>query len=130
MSIPASVCERLRLTEEAAHFRDRHNGARDANAVMLSRWDCGRGHAWDASLDAAQNVRCLNCAGQRRELETRRLRDLAEARGGALLSPGYVDVATPLEWRCAYGHVWQARADAAPRHWCAECARTVFSRFR
>ncbi|WP_244197777.1 hypothetical protein [Caballeronia ptereochthonis] len=112
---------------EAASFRDRARAG--TNQATLSRWECGRGHSWDESLDPARNVRCMSCAAQRRELETRRLREAAEARGGVLLSPGYVDASTPLSWQCAYGHVWDARPDAISRHWCAECARTVFSRF-
>jgi hypothetical protein len=86
-------------------------------------WQCGRGHAWDDGLSAAQNVRCMNCASQRREQHTARLKALAEERGGRLLSAIYVDAITPLRWECAFGHSWDAQADIATRRWCAECRR-------
>lgn len=118
---------RLFLMEAAARYREhRQEGANDEAIV---RWACDRGHRWDRTVDFAQNVRCMNCAAERREVETRRLRELARVRGGVLLSP-YVDAATELSWKCAYGHVWDARPDAASRYWCAECARTVFAGFR
>jgi hypothetical protein len=129
MSDPAISDEvHLRLIEEAARYRDRaHCGT---SVPAASHWKCDRGHSWDAPQDAARNVRCMNCAARRRELETKRLRELADVRGGALLSPGYVDAATPLTWMCAYGHVWDARPDAASRRWCAACARNVFASYR
>lgn len=87
-------------------------------------WQCGRGHAWDDGVSAAQNVRCMrNCASQRREQHTERLRALAEERGGRLLSASYVDAATPLRWECAFGHSWDTQAEVATRQWFAECMR-------
>jgi hypothetical protein len=128
MSDPALNDEHLRLMEEATRYRDQARNR--AGEAALSNWDCGFGHAWDASLDVARNVRCMNCAAQRRELETKRLREMAHVRGGALLSPGYVDASTPLSWQCAHDHVWNARPGDVSRLWCAECARTVLAGFR
>jgi hypothetical protein len=123
------ICDdRIRLMDEAVRYRDQMH--KNAGRKPVPVWECGRGHRWDRTLDVAQNVRCMNCAAERRNLETLRLRDAAEARGGALLSRHYVDAATPLSWKCAYGHVWEAHADAASRHWCAQCARTVFAGYR
>lgn len=86
-------------------------------------WQCGRGHAWDESISAAQNVRCMNCASQRREQRTERLQALAAERGGKLVSKEYADASTPLEWECAFGHNWKALPDDVARCWCNECAR-------
>ncbi|WP_053567484.1 hypothetical protein [Caballeronia cordobensis] len=119
---------RLRLMDEAATYRDQM--LQSAGATVIPVWECGRGHHWDTALDIAQNVRCMNCASERMTLETKRLREVARVRGGMLLSSSYVDAATPLRWQCAYGHVWEARSDAASRRWCAECARTVFAAYR
>jgi len=118
----------LALSDEARRYRER--AARQANNEPSAQWECTRGHHWDQSLDVAQNIRCMNCAGYRRESQTNRARALAEARGGTLLSRGYVNAMTPLTWQCAYGHVWDAHADVAQRRWCDECARTVFTRYR
>lgn len=123
------ICKtRLLLMEEATRYREQ--ARREANDEIGSRWECGRGHLWDKALDLNQNVRCMNCASERRERETRRLREVAQVRGGALLSRGYVDVTTPLRWKCAYDHVWDARPDTASRYWCAQCARMVFAAYR
>jgi hypothetical protein len=119
---------RQALADEAAHFRDR--AARGARDLFGARWDCGRGHAWDDALDAAQNVRCMSCALQRRELETKRMQALAHERGGELMSPDFVDATAPLRWRCAHGHQWDARAEDARRRWCADCARTIYAAYR
>jgi hypothetical protein len=86
-------------------------------------WQCGRGHAWDDGVSAAQNVRCMNCATQRREQHTDRLKALAAERGGRLISASYVDATTLLRWECAFGHGWDAQADVATRRWCLECMR-------
>ncbi|KND62156.1 hypothetical protein BVER_01948c [Candidatus Burkholderia verschuerenii] len=120
--------KRKKLMEEAARFRDRA-GLGDAQGVALL-WDCGRGHRWDDTLDQAQNIRCMNCASQRRENETKRLRDIAQVRGGSLETQAQTDATTPHAWQCAYGHRWRAHAHDAQRRWCAECARTVFAAYR
>jgi len=109
------------LAERAAQFREA--AAKRPRAEGESHWDCGRGHEWDDAVSAAQNVRCMNCAAQRREMRTSRLHALAHARGGNMLSAGHVEAATPLRWQCAFGHVWEARAEAIEREWCAECVR-------
>ncbi|SAK45032.1 hypothetical protein AWB77_00782 [Caballeronia fortuita] len=119
---------RVRLMDEASNFREL--ARRNPAEATISRWDCDRGHRWDKTLDLARNVRCMNCAAERRELETNRLREIASVRGGALLSRHYVDATTPLQWQCAYGHEWEARPDVVARHWCADCARTVFAGIR
>jgi len=54
-------------------------------------------------------------------------RDAAEFRGGELLTDAPVagDVATPLVWRCAFGHTFAGspRLILAAGHWCPECVR-------
>lgn len=57
------------------------------------------------------------------KLTLAQMQALAAERGGACLSETYVNTRTPLRWRCAAGHVW----DAAPGHirggqWCPHCA--------
>lgn len=56
--------------------------------------------------------------------QTERLKTLAQERGGRLISAAYVDAATPLQWECAFGHRWNALAEAVSRHRCVECAHT------
>ena len=52
------------------------------------------------------------------------LRLVAEGQGGQCLSDTYENATTPLHWRCAENHEW----DATPRNvvhagtWCPHCA--------
>jgi len=54
------------------------------------------------------------------------LQEVANSRGGELLSKGYVSSQTKLKWRCKEGHEWEA-APASIKHggWCPFCARNV-----
>jgi hypothetical protein len=112
--------EREELMALAARHRADRARALEADDAL---WQCGRGHAWDDGVSAAQKVRCMNCAAQRREQHTERLKALAQERGGRLISAAYVDAATPLHWECAFGHSWDALPDEVIRPWCRECTR-------
>jgi hypothetical protein len=47
----------------------------------------------------------------------------ARAKGGACLSNAYVNITTPLRFRCAHGHEWDARAaNIRCGNWCPRCA--------
>jgi hypothetical protein len=120
--------ERQALMEQAARYRE--YAAASAGEEAGAAWQCGRGHHWDDALEPAQNVRCMNCASQRRELETRRLREIARVRGGTLAVERGPDYTTPPVWECAYGHRFEAHAHDAQRYWCAECARKLFAAIR
>ncbi|CAH2812299.1 MAG: hypothetical protein CBHOC_5384, partial [uncultured Caballeronia sp.] len=120
MSDPARSKRHLRVMNDAARYRDRmRSGATETSATGL---ECGLGHAWNDSLDAAQNVRCMNCAAHRRALERRRLHEIAEVRGSVLLSSGYMNVSTRLSWQCAYGHVWEAQPVTGARSASGRCS--------
>jgi hypothetical protein len=120
--------KRQALMNQAVRYREGAAAGADANSGAV--WACGRGHQWDDALDERQNVRCMNCASQRRELEARRLREIARVRGGTLTVEPGPDRATAPVWECAYGHRFVADARHAQRYWCAECARTVFAAIR
>jgi hypothetical protein len=52
------------------------------------------------------------------------LREIAQKRGGELLSTVYKTMNTPLRWRCACGNVWQATGGSVVYggSWCPDCA--------
>lgn len=55
------------------------------------------------------------------------MRRIAGSRGGACLSEVYVNRRTPLTWRCAEGHCWDATPAAVTRTngtWCPVCFRS------
>jgi hypothetical protein len=120
--------KRQALMDEAWRFRER--AAQHTGQERIARWDCGRGHEWDDSLDHAQNVRCMSCASQRRENEAKRFHDIARARGGVYEPQASVNTGASPGWACAHGHRWNAWAEEAERRWCVVCARTVFSAYR
>jgi hypothetical protein len=110
--------EHKALLEAAA--RHRLDRASNVETSASAQWQCDRGHAWDESLSESQNVRCMGCALQRREMQVERLQAMAGERGGRLVSaegdPGGV-----LQWQCAFGHEWNATAETASRRWCQQC---------
>ena len=66
---------------------------------------------------------CPMCIGKLpKKLAFEKLKELATARGGGLLSMSYHNAKTPLRWRCAKGHEWEAIPDAVKhRTWCPVC---------
>ena len=88
-------------------------------------WECELGHAWQAPL---QNVLyrgswCQKCAMRSRRLGIERAREIARQRKGECLSASYVNNATPLQWQCHMGHVWDATLNAVKDSgsWCPVC---------
>lgn len=88
------------------------------------RWKCNKGHEWSTSLDSVQQGHwCPECAKNKR-LNIEDMQDLAKVRGGRCLSTVYINNHTPLEWLCADGHKFEARANDVKRaRWCPKCTR-------
>lgn len=101
------------------------------DAVTPLRWQCAEGHIWTASASRFRGKyadRVSWCPVCRRTIYTiDDMRRMAAARGGECLSSDYVDHRTHLRWRCALGHVWEARPAAIrpkktrPGTWCPDC---------
>lgn len=93
-------------------------------AHVKLRWQCGRGHVWEATPSSLVNARswCPHCAGNRR-LSMADMRDTARAKGGKCLSDWYGGVHAKLRWRCSAGHTWEASAGSIRQgSWCPQCA--------
>ncbi len=88
------------------------------------RWECARGHRWDALIGSVKKgTWCWRCSKHIPTIED--MRHLAAERGGKCLSTVYVDKATPLEWMCAQNHVWQTIPHVIVHgSWCPHCAKT------
>ena len=99
------------------------------NNLTKLRWRCARGHEWEAvpgsivSSAKHKGSWCPICVGKLpKELAFEKLSGLATARGGALLSMSYHNAITPLRWRCAKDHEWEAIPDAVKHGtWCPVC---------
>lgn len=98
----------------------------NSQAVLI--WECAEGHQWRASPDALQQGGwCPFCANiHRREalsLTLDEMHHIAEDRGGQCLSDRYINNSTPLLWKCAEGHQWEARPSSIKQgSWCPVCA--------
>jgi hypothetical protein len=96
------------------------------NSTVPLRWECARGHEWNAvPASIRKGTWCPDCAGVRR-LTLEQMTKLAKSRGGRCLSKRYCNTATRLEWRCSVGHEWSATPlQVRKGHWCPFCARVA-----
>lgn len=121
-------------TIEELHLKAQQHGGQCLSTKYTNnrtklKWKCAQGHAWSA---APHNILmgqwCPKCKGQRISEKLRTdisvLKKLAISRGGKLLSVQYFNSVTPLQWECAKGHTWWAKAVNVKNsgHWCPECA--------
>lgn len=58
------------------------------------------------------------------KLDIETIREVARSRGGQLVSKIYINSRTPLKWKCAKGHKWEAPSNSVKGHnnWCPTCA--------
>lgn len=91
------------------------------NRIKL-KWQCIKGHLWEAPANAVQQGHwCPTCAG-RPKVTIKDMRNLAESRGGKCLSESYVNAHTHLRWKCKYGHEWKATPNNIKQgKWCRIC---------
>ena len=100
------------------------------DATTKLRWRCEEGHVWAAQPGpVVQGSWCPVCSlrgRSRRRLTIAEMRQTAIDRGGACLSRRYQGSNIHLRWRCARGHVWDARPwQVRQGHWCPACAGRV-----
>ncbi len=87
-------------------------------------FECALGHKWEAT---GRNVLkkgswCPDCAGKRK-LTLESFQEIATAKGGRCLSSEYISSVHKLEFECARGHRWHAKAITVRNgSWCRSCA--------
>lgn len=93
------------------------------DSLSKLEWQCARGHRWFAVPHSVrQGHWCRRCAYDRLRKTVDDMRALAARHNGALLSDAYVNSQTPLRWRCAIGHEWDAIPNAVRQGtWCPHC---------
>jgi len=104
-------------------------------------WKCGRGHVWEATLNAVKTANhwCRKCY----ELDTlptqKKLKNgleiaqqLAKAHSGECLSNEYKRSDKKLLWRCKNNHQWCASLSHVrfSNSWCPDCAQINGARVR
>jgi hypothetical protein len=97
-------------------------------------WRCKNGHEWHAKGSAiVRGHWCQACAAAERKgkpigtsghLNIETARSIAKEHGGECVSTMYIGGQGKMQWRCAKGHVWDARFQEVARGtWCPTCAR-------
>jgi hypothetical protein len=100
------------------------------NSADKMQWECKLGHQWSASYNQIQSGQwCPECfelnRGQKKKLGIEVYQEAANKKNGKCLSSVINSCYDKLEWQCAEGHIWLARADLIKntKQWCPECAR-------
>jgi hypothetical protein len=102
-----------------------------AGSMREYLWRCRERHQWWTT--AARVVKgswCPTCRRARGPHPTLTLDDMLEVaadHGGECLSQEYVNQRTPLLWRCARGHEWEAVPHSVRGRgsWCPRCSHSV-----
>ena len=78
---------------------------------IKTRWQCRKGHIWEATFDGIQRgTGCPYCAN-RIPKSTEDYHKLAENRNLVWLGPSVTRTVYKTEWRCQRGHEWKATFD-------------------
>jgi hypothetical protein len=95
------------------------------------KWQCGKcKKEWWATPHniISASSWCPKCgveksARKRTKYTIRDMQKLAASKGGLCLSSFYLGMMTKLEWKCAYGHIWEAVPNNIKNHgnWCPKC---------
>lgn len=97
------------------------------NGRTKMRWRCSKGHVWEAAYGSMRNGNqwCRQCSGKA-PFTLAQMHAMAAERGGECLSTSYINLTTPLEWRCGHGHTFRATPNAVRygKNWCAACRKT------
>jgi hypothetical protein len=87
------------------------------------RWQCSKGHIWEAIPDSIKHGHwCPYCAGLAK-LTIEEMQELARQKKGKCLSKVYVNNKTKLKWQCSEKHIWDATPHKIKQgRWCPTCA--------
>ena len=95
------------------------------NKRTIMNWKCSNEHEFKLRLGAVRNNNrwCRQCFHDRERHDLSVAQELAIKNGGECLSTEYVNLETPLKWRCKEGHEWEVAMSGikALDHWCRIC---------
>lgn len=92
-------------------------------ALINLDWQCAKGHTFSQRPTniLTMGTWCPKCATNNPP-NINEIAQLADARGGKLLSTTYVNSKTKLNWECRYGHQWPALySNIKKGRWCPTC---------
>ena len=95
------------------------------NKRELIEWECANSHRFKLRLGAVRNNNrwCKKCFDDKRRHTISVAQELATKRRGELLSTEYVNLETPMRWKCEKGHVWETTLHKVKHQhtWCPNC---------
>ncbi|AYV77166.1 MAG: hypothetical protein Barrevirus16_4 [Barrevirus sp.] len=96
--------------------------------MNVYKWQCSKGHTWHAVAHNIlyNNAWCSICSiyGKRWTIED--MKKIALKRGGKCLSNIYVNITSPLTWKCREGHEWDTNPiNILDGCWCRDCTTNV-----
>jgi hypothetical protein len=121
----------MKLTLKAAKQEAQRHGGKCLSRVYSNcysklKWQCFRGHRWEAPLHnvMSKGSWCPDCSSRRLTIQT--AQDAAKEYGGRCLSTTYTNNKIPLRWECKLGHHWKAALDNVKNkgNWCPKCKMT------
>jgi hypothetical protein len=121
-------CQKLSL-EDCIEEADKRGGkcleSVYINKRELMEWECEKGHRFKLRLGAVRNNErwCKKCSDDRKRHPIFIAQELAKQKGGELLSTEYINLDTPMKWKCEKGHVWEVamRSMKQRNTWCPNC---------
>jgi hypothetical protein len=87
------------------------------------KWQCENNHIWlTTPVLIKEGKWCRRCNYDSKKSSIEEFKQIAQGKGGILLSTKYTNVKTPVKWQCGNGHTWMATPSAIKTgYWCAKC---------
>jgi hypothetical protein len=94
------------------------------NSRTPFEFECDKGHRAKArSTNIMRGGWCKKCFFLKASRTIEQMQALAKKKGGECLSSEYINVMTPLTWRCKKGHEWKTTPNGISKgKWCPKCA--------
>lgn len=119
-----------KLTIEDCYKEAEKRGGKCLDTVYVNKrtimnWECRKGHQFALRLGAVRNNErwCKKCFTDIQRHDISLARQLAAKHEGECLSTEYVNLETPMWWRCKNGHEWQVAMSGikSSAQWCRKC---------
>lgn len=102
------------------------------NAKTKLKWQCNEcGYLWQSQPHSIiSGSWCPRCANQKRgdqyRFSLKEPQKAAKEKGGQCLSKKYINIKSPLKWKCSSGHIWSTPFSIIRRgHWCPRCTKNT-----
>lgn len=134
---PCAECEKTSNREKALKLMQKWAKERGGKCISTEyinneqklEWECKNGHRSFYSRDffkqKNKDTWCEQCNKiEKKKEKLKELSNYAKKKGGACLSDEYINLDTPLKFKCKKGHVWETTPHniTFSSVWCPKCA--------